>query len=197
MLCDRITIHIIPFHMTYQKNPPYVVWAAISGETAALLTPFLHLRHHYLIFLLKSIESLALLTHANWNLTQVSKSFLFPTGAFRGYQTPSKLTRDLFLISPLAGQPCHPLWVFSLQLTDIFIFPPLSLLPLSPSLLISLSLRVSIMFSQSRSPTPPCSVCSILSQINWWTIQLWSVCVRVCLWPWLASVCKTLTLYQV
>lgn len=140
-----------------------VFWAAISGETAAVLSPSPHLLLHHFIFLLKRIESLALLTHTNWNLTRVSKSFLFPTGAFRGYQTPARLTGDRFL-SPFCFSSLH----LPYSLVSLFVFPPahwhlnfpspLSLLPSSPSSLLSLSAKASIMFSQSRPPTPPCSM---------------------------------------
>lgn len=95
-------------------------------------------RLHRLISLLKRIESLALLTHTNWNLTRVSKSFLFPTGAFRGYKTPAKLTGSHFL-SPFCLPSLHSLY----SLVALFVllparwhlnFPsPLSPLPSSPS----------------------------------------------------------------
>lgn len=76
--------------------------------------------------------------NTNWNLTRVSKSFLFPTGAFRGYKTPAKLTGSHFL-SPFCLPSLHSLY----SLVALFVllparwhlnFPsPLSPLPSSPS----------------------------------------------------------------
>lgn len=82
-----------------------------------------HPLFHHLIFLLKCIESLALLTHTNWNLTHVYKSFLFPTGAFRGYQTPAKLTGNNFLSPLISPLGLIVFFLCFLQLTDILIFP--------------------------------------------------------------------------
>lgn len=147
------------------KTSPCLFRAAISGEPAALLSPFLHLLH-CLIFPLKSTESPALLTHTDWNLTHVSKSFLFPTGAFRGYQTPAKPTSDRFSLPPCCSS--------SLRLlpssTEIFI----SLLYLS---VLHLDLFRSHFHCNCLSRllnlarwTPSCSS---LGQIERWAVYLW------------------------
>lgn len=137
-------------------------------------------RLHRLISLLKRIESLALLTHTNWNLTRVSKSFLFPTGAFRGYKTPAKLTGSHFL-SPFCLPSLHSLY----SLVALFVllparwhlnFPsPLSPLPSSPSFFFFFCSR----FHSERLSCFLNLACSILSQTDCPATQLW-ICLRTC-----------------
>lgn len=168
-ICAVVTLELPLYNnsLIHRMNPhdiySYSVWLMEKKSSSCVLQVRLPLcclplqrRLHRLISLLKRIESLALLTHTNWNLTRVSKSFLFPTGAFRGYKTPAKMTGSHFL-SPFCLPSLHSLY----SLVALFVLlparwhlnipSPLSPLPSSPYFFcLLLSLRTSIMFSQSR-----------------------------------------------